>query len=355
MATKVIKIEIPIETKDNTGQVVDSISEKMEGLDSAAKKAQKSMENTVNSANKAARGFENASKSVSGFEKSVGSGFDNASKKASGFEKSVNQTQKSLFAMLKEKYQLLLEAKDRITPTVKQAITYVKSLTSKAWKVTLKAVDLVTSPVRRVFGLLKSPLVAAGVTISAGAGIADTVQTYADFEAAMSEVKAISGATSEEFAQLTEKANQMGAVTKFTASESAEAFKYMAQAGWDAKEMMDGIEGLMSLAAASGENLGTTSDIVTDALTAFGMSAKESGRFADVMAMAANATNTDVAKMGDTFKYVAPVAGALGYSIEDTAVAIGLMANNGIKASQAGTYLGQNIVLVSSFTARYIA
>lgn len=339
MATKVIKIEIPIETKDNTGKVVDSISEKMEGLDSAAKKAQKSMENTVNSANKAAKGFESASKSVSGFEKSVGSGFDNASKKASGFEKSVNQTQKSLLAMLKEKYQLLLEAKDQITPTVKQAITYVKSLTSKAWKVTLKAVDLVTSPVRRVFGLLKSPLVAAGVTISAGAGIADTIQTYADFEAAMSEVKAISGATSEEFAQLTEKANQMGAVTKFTASESAEAFKYMAQAGWDAKEMMDGIEGLMALAAASGEDLGTTSDIVTDALTAFGMAAKDSGRFADVMAKAASATNTDVAKMGDTFKYVAPVAGALGYSIEDTAVAIGLMANSGIKASQAGTSL----------------
>lgn len=339
MATKVIKIEIPIETKDNTGPVVDNISEKMENLDSAAKKAQKSMENTVNSANKAAKGFENASRRVSGFEKSVGSGFDNASKKVSGFEKSVNKTQKSLLAMMKEKYQLLLEAKDRITPTVKQAITYVKSLTGKTWKVTLKAVDLVTSPVRRVFGLLKSPLVAAGVTISAGAGIADTVKTYADFEAAMSEVKAISGATSEEFAQLTEKANQMGAVTKFTASESAEAFKYMAQAGWDAKEMMDGIEGLMALAAASGEDLGTTSDIVTDALTAFGMAAKDSGRFADVMAMAASATNTDVAKMGETFKYVAPVAGSLGYSIEDTAVAIGLMANNGIKASQAGISL----------------
>lgn len=339
MATKVIKIEIPIETKDNTGPVVDSISEKMENLDSAAKKAQKSMENTVNSANKAAKGFENASRRVSGFEKSVGSGFDSASKKASGFEKSVNKTQKSLLAMMKEKYQLLLEAKDRITPTVKQAITYVKSLTGKTWKVTLKAVDLVTSPVRRVFGLLKSPLVAAGVTISAGAGIADTVQTYADFEAAMSEVKAISGATSQEFEQLTEKANQMGAVTKFTASESAEAFKYMAQAGWDAREMMDGIDGLMALAAASGEDLGITADIVTDALTAFGLSAKESGRFADVMAQAASATNTDVAKMGDTFKYVAPVAGALGYSIEDTAVAIGLMANSGIKASQAGTSL----------------
>lgn len=339
MATKVIKIEIPIETKDNTGPVVDSISEKMENLDSAAKKAQKSMENTVNSANKAAKGFENASRRVSGFEKSVGSGFDSASKKASGFEESVNKTQKSLLAMMKEKYQLLLEAKDRITPTVKQAITYVKSLTGKTWKVTLKAIDLVTSPVRRVFGLLKSPLVAAGVTISAGAGIADTVQTYADFEAAMSEVKAISGATSQEFEQLTEKANQMGVVTKFTASESAEAFKYMAQAGWDVREMMDGIDGLMALAAASGEDLGITADIVTDALTAFGLSAKESGRFADVMAQAASATNTDVAKMGDTFKYVAPVAGALGYSIEDTAVAIGLMANSGIKASQAGTSL----------------
>lgn len=107
--------------------------------------------------------------------------------------------------MTKQKWQILLEAKDKITPTVKQAITYVKSLSSKAWRVTLKAVDLVTSPVKRVFGLLKSPLVAAGVTISAGAGIASTVKTYAEFEAAMSQVKAISGATGEEFTQLTEK------------------------------------------------------------------------------------------------------------------------------------------------------
>lgn len=318
MAAKVIKIEIPIETQDKTDPALGSVTAKMEDLDNAAKNAQKSMDS--------------ASKSASGFEKSLGKSMDNVSKKASGFEK-------SLGSVTKQKWQILLEAKDKITPTVKQAITYVKSLSSKAWRVTLKAVDLVTSPVKRVFGLLKSPLVAAGVTISAGAGIASTVKTYAEFEAAMSQVKAISGATGEEFAQLTDKANQMGAVTKFTASESAEAFKYMAQAGWDAKEMMDGIEGLMSLAAASGEDLGTTSDIVTDALTAFRMSAKESGRFADVMAMAANATNTDVAKMGDTFKYVAPVAGALGYSIEDTAVAIGLMANNGIKASQAGTSL----------------
>lgn len=304
MAARVIKIEIPIETQDKTDPALGNVKTKLEDLDAAAEKAKKSM---------------------TGFEKSLGS----TAKKASGFEK--------LFG--RREWKVLLEAKDKITPTVKQVLILMKSLSGKAWKVTLKAVDLVTSPVRRVYGLLKSPLVAAGVTISAGAGITSTVKTYADFESAMSQVKAISGATGEEFAQLTEKAKQMGAVTKFTASESAEAFTYMAQAGWSARDMMDGIEGLMSLAAASGESLGTTSDIVTDALTAFGLSAKDSGKFADVMAQASNATNTDVAKMGETFKYVAPVAGALGYSIEDTAVAIGLMANNGIKASQAGTSL----------------
>lgn len=165
------------------------------------------------------------------------------------------------------------------------------------------------------------------------------VKTASDFEYAMSEVKAISGATGQEFEKLKEKAINMGAETKFSAQESAEAFKYMAMAGWDAQSMMDGIAGIMDLAAASGEDLATTSDIVTDALTAFGLQAKDASHFADVLAQASSKSNTNVAMMGETFKYVAPVAGALGYSVEDTAVAIGLMANNGIKASQAGTSL----------------
>lgn len=318
MAAKVIKIEIPIETQDKTDPALGSVTAKMEDLDNAAKNAQKSMDS--------------ASKSASGFEKSLGKSMDNVSKKASGFEK-------SLGSVTKQKWQILLEAKDKITPTVKQAITYVKSLSSKAWRVTLKAVDLVTSPVKRVFGLLKSPLVAAGVTISAGAGIASTVKTYAEFEAAMSQVKAISGATGEEFTQLTEKAKQMGATTKFTAAQSAEAFNYMAMAGWKASDMMSGIEGIMNLAAASGEDLGTTSDIVTDALTAFNLKASDSTHFADVLAQASANANTNVSKMGQTFQYVAPVAGAMGYSIEDTALAIGLMANAGIKGEKAGTAL----------------
>ena len=175
-----------------------------------------------------------------------------------------------------------------------------------------------------------------------GVGAA-AVKTATDFEAGMSEVKAISGATGSEFDALRDKAIEMGAKTKFSASDSADAFKYMAMAGWDASQMMDGIAGIMDLAAASGEDLATTSDIVTDALTAFGLQASDSAHFADVLAQASSKSNTNVGLMGETFKYVAPVAGALGYSIEDTAVAIGLMANSGIRGSQAGTALRSTI------------
>ncbi|MDK9851019.1 phage tail tape measure protein [Staphylococcus equorum] len=131
----------------------------------------------------------------------------------------------------------------------------------------------------------------------------------------------------------------MGAKTKFSASESADALNYMALAGWDSKEMMTGISGVMDLAAASGEDLGQVSDIVTDSLTAFGMEAKDSGKFADVLAQTSSKANTDVKGLGDAFKYAAPVAGALGYSVEDTSVAIGLMSNAGIKGEKAGTAL----------------
>ena len=175
-----------------------------------------------------------------------------------------------------------------------------------------------------------TPIVAIG---------AAAVKTTADFDAQMSKVQAISGATGDEFDALREKAREMGAKTKFSASEAGAAFEYMAMAGWKTGDMLDGIEGIMSLAAASGEDLATTSDIVTDALTAFGLTAKDSGHFADILAAASSNANTNVSMMGETFKYAAPIAGALGYTAEDTALAIGLMANAGIKSSQAGTSL----------------
>ena len=177
--------------------------------------------------------------------------------------------------------------------------------------------------------------VTAGITALGTAA----VKTAADFDSAMSRVAAVSGATGADLDALRDKAREMGEKTKFSASEAAEAMNYMAMAGWKTEDMLSGIEGVMNLAAASGEDLATTSDIVTDALTAFGLSAADSGHFADILAAASSNANTNVSMMGETFKYCAPIAGALGFSAEDTAEAIGLMANAGIKSSQAGTAL----------------
>lgn len=187
----------------------------------------------------------------------------------------------------------------------------------------------------------------------AGLGAA-AVKTASDFDSGMSKVKAVSGATGSDFDALREKAREMGAKTKFSASEAAEAMNYMAMAGWKSKDMISGIEGVMNLAAASGEDLATTSDIVTDALTAFGLKAEDSSHFADVLAAASSNANTNVSLMGETFKYAAPIAGTLGYSVEDTAVAIGLMANAGIKGSQAGTALRSGLTRLASPTKEVI-
>ena len=175
------------------------------------------------------------------------------------------------------------------------------------------------------------------VTAAVGGLATAAVKVASDFDSAMSQVAAVSGATGKELDALRDKAREMGSKTKFSASEAAEAMNYMAMAGWKTGDMLDGIEGIMNLAAASGEDLATTSDIVTDALTALGLSASDSGHFADILAAASSNANTNVCMMGETFKYCAPVAGALGFTAEDTAEAIGLMANAGIKSSQAGT------------------
>ena len=172
-----------------------------------------------------------------------------------------------------------------------------------------------------------------------GMGIADTINTYKNFQAQMSTVQAISGATGDSLKRLTDKAKEMGATTQFSATEAGQAMEYMAMAGWSDQQMLSGISGIMNLAGASGESLARVSDIVTDALSAFGLKAEQSGHFADVLAAATSKSNTNVSMMGETFKYVAPIAGAMKFSIEDTSLAIGLMANAGIKGSEAGTAL----------------
>ena len=182
-----------------------------------------------------------------------------------------------------------------------------------------------------------------------GGGTA-AVKVGSSFESAMDKVSAISGSTGDDLAALTDKAKKMGATTKFSATESAEALQYMAMAGWKTEDMLDGVSGVMSLAAADGLDLATTSDIVTDALTAFGLRAKDSTHFADVLAKASSSANTNVSMLGESFKYVAPLAGTMGYSVEDVSVALGLMANASVKGSMAGTSLKTALANLSAPT-----
>lgn len=186
------------------------------------------------------------------------------------------------------------------------------------------------------------------VTVPIAAAGTAAVKTASDFDSAMSKVAAVSGATGDDLEKLRDKAREMGSKTKFSASEAAEAMNYMAMAGWKTGDMLSGIDGIMNLAAASGEDLATTSDIVTDALTAFGLSAADSGHFADVLASASSNANTNVSMLGESFKYCAPIAGALGFSCEDTAEALGLMANAGIKSTQSGTSMRSIMTALSS-------
>ena len=302
----------------------------------------------------------------------VGPGIEKAQGSLRNFDKSIEKTQARLTKLARSDYEVAIRAIDRVTPAgsriratlhgitgrtynatigavdrsaakVREVQARLMALTSKAWTVTIAAKDTIKEKASGAVSGAVQSVTGMGVQMMAGAGIGygiyDTVKTYMDFEAQMKKVQAISGASGSEFEALTAKAKEMGAQTQFSATEAGQALEYMAMAGWKTDDMLSGISGIMDLAAASGEDLGKVSDIVTDALTAFGLKASDSAHFADVLAAASSNSNTNVGMMGETFKYVAPIAGALGYSAEDTAVAIGLMANAGIKGSDAGTAL----------------
>lgn len=280
----------------------------------------------------------------------TGPGVQSAQKRLSGFDKSIEHTKDQLDRLTNTGFHIDLDAVDRATATIQNVETKVHGFVSKAWNFTVGIIDKATAPLQGIINLVRNPVLQAGAIFGVSVSLADTVSTYGAFEESMSNVKAISGATGEEFEKLTAKAKEEGATTKFTAKDSADAFGYMAMAGWKTEDMLNGIDGIMSLAAASGEDLATTSDIVTDALTAFGLQASDSGHFADVLAQASANANTNVGMMGESFKYVAPVAGALKYSVEDVSLALGLMANASVKGSMAGTSLKTSLANMAAPT-----
>ena len=263
-------------------------------------------------------------------------------------QQKVNSTENELKQLKKAEQQLTannVSEQSKEWGTVQRKIIEAKSKLSH-YKAQLNALKYEKiASMGKTFSNVGSKMQSVGRNMSmyvsapvAGIGAA-AVKTGMQFDEQMSKVKAISGATGKDFTALRDKAREMGAKTKFSATEAGEGFEYMAMAGWDTNSMLKGIKPVLDLAAASGEDLGTTSDIVTDAMTAFGLEAKDAGHFADVLATTSTKANTNVGMMGESFKYVAPVAGSMGYKVEDVSLALGLMANAGIKASSAGTSL----------------
>lgn len=319
---------VTIETKlDNSGvekglndlkkEVESSSKSTAQEIDKASDQAQKSVEKVAKSAEKTGKQVEKSAK-------------DSASKAAQAAKQGADTAAKGTESASTKMQQSHKKVKD----TAKESADGAKKSWEESNQSTVASTESATS---KMAGLIKKS--AAVIGVASVAATKKTIDVGKSFEAGMSEVQAISGASGKDLEKLSAKAKQMGATTKFSATESATALKYMAMAGWKTNQMVSGLSGVMNLAAASGEDLGTVSDIVTDSMTAFGLKAKDSGHFADVLAKASSSSNTNVAMMGETFKYVAPLAGSMKYSIEDTATAIGLMANAGIKGSQAGTSL----------------
>lgn len=319
---------VTIETKlDNSGaekglndlkkEVESSSKSTAQEIDKASDQAQKSVEEVAKSAEKTGKQVEKSAKdSASKAGQAAKQGADSAAKGTESASTKMQQSHK------------------KVKDTAKESADGAKKSWEESNQSTVASTESATS---KMAGLMKKSAAVIGVASVAAAK--KTIDVGKSFEAGMSEVQAISGASGKDLKKLSAKAKQMGATTKFSATESATALKYMAMAGWKTNQMVSGLSGVMNLAAASGEDLGTVSDIVTDSMTAFGLKAKDSGHFADVLAKASSSSNTNVAMMGETFKYVAPLAGSMKYSIEDTATAVGLMANAGIKGSQAGTEL----------------
>lgn len=336
-----VAAEIEIEADDNATPVLSAVENATEQIDGETAQvevaADDSATQTVNAASDAVENFDGTSGDAEiGADDSATPVVSAASDAVENFDGMSGDAE--------------IGASDEATPVIRAAQDAAESWGGSVFNATIGVIDAATAPISALASAAKNPVVQGASLIGASFGVAESVNSFQDFESMMSQVKAISGATGQEFDDLTAKAQEMGATTKFTATESAEAFNYMAMAGWKPQQMIDGISGIMSLTAASGEDLGTTSDIVTDALTAFGLQAGDAGHFADVLAQASANANTNVSMLGESFKYVAPVAGAMNYSVEDTSLALGLMANASIKGSMAGTALKTSLANMAAPT-----
>ncbi len=266
------------------------------------------------------------------------SGSSSAQKNLSKLEKTMQSLQQRIANMKgKSKLEIAANLKDMASAGLAKIASKGKKLTGKAWTVTMKLKDLVTTPFRGIAKMLANPIVQIATIAGVGLGVKDTIDTFKSFQQGMANVKAISNATEEDFNRLTDCAKEMGETTMFSASQAAEAMENLAMAGWKADDIISGIPGLLSLAAAGSVELATASDVVSSALAQYNLKADRAGRVADILAAAATNSKTDVQGLGESLKYAGTMAGSLGYSLEDTAIALGLMGNAGVDASSSGS------------------
>lgn len=338
-------------TAESYEQVGDAASDAGNEQSQASDEAASASEKLGDTVSKVSEAYDETGSSAAEAGRKSGSAFTQASNSADKFTQRIEKSNKSLRSMFKEKLQLTMAAIDRASPTLKNIASSAKSLTAKAWHVAVRMKDFVTAPFRKLYNMITSPITMALSIVGVGFSAGSVISTFSDFKSGMSTVKALTGATDEEFVKLTETAENLGATTKFTATEASEGMKYLAMAGWETSEIIDAMPGLLNLAAAGATDLGTAADIVSDVMTAMGMEAADAGRAADVFAKAATSSNTTIEGLGNTLKYAAPIAHTFGMTLEDVAAAAGLMANAGIKGEMAGTALRASLLRMSSPTS----
>jgi len=332
-----------------------SAASAMDQVNSAAQKSSDAMDKVSEATDEVGENAEDAADSmdeIGDAAKDAGNAakgaFDGAGQSADKFSQRMEKSERTLRSMFKEKLKMTMEAVDKISPVVKDIKEKVSSLAAKAWKVTVKLADLVTAPFRALKNMIMSPITMTLSIAGIGLGASSFYQTFTEFEAGMSNVKALSGATDEEFKKLTATASELGATTKFTAAEASEGMQYLAMAGWKTSDIIAGMPGLLQLAAAGGTDLGTAADIVSDVMTAMGMSAEEATRAADIFARTATSSNTTISMMGETLKYAAPIAHSFGLELSEVATITGMMANAGIKGGSAGTAIRSALLRMAS-------
>lgn len=243
------------------------------------------------------------------------------------------------------------KSSSKFKDAIKDVTSELGEMSKAVAEVSLKTINTAVSESIDLFNDYAKTVgtVVAGVsTLAFGVGTSftsqmSTVQSLLGFSEGTQEQMDIMG-------QLEDRAKSVGATTQYTATEVGQAYEYMAMAGWNSTEMLSGLDGVINLNSVAGIDLATTSDIVTDSLTAFGLGAEESTHFADVLATTITKSNTNVEQLGEAFKYIGPVANSLGYSIEDVSMALGVMANAGVKGEEAGAALRTALARLASPT-----